>query len=223
MKLHLASTLVLSSLAALSFATNHSTTSHAGTNNKPTNDAKPIAIAPNQDTLELNLKANATTGYGWFLNKYPTQYLTLKSYHYLAPNNGLMGAPGKAVFTFDVKPEFHKAPYLTHIYLTYMRPWDDSTATPKVLTVISIPKPAAKSKAVPVTKLMEPGPVVLPNLSDKQIDQGINKVATQTQKSEKTSANQKHFLSITPTATAPVKAAKPAAPKDPNNWLTIEK
>jgi len=101
--------------------------------------SKPVAITPDQNILTINLKANPTTGYSWYLDQYNQQFFKLNSYQFTPGNKKLMGAPGQASFSFTIDPSFHIAPYLTSIQFTYMRPWDMSTAMHQTLWVLSIP------------------------------------------------------------------------------------
>lgn len=228
MRTQLLSGILLSAIFATAIAANSSST-QSQTQSKTD---KPITIAPNQSTLELNLTANPTTGYNWYLSKYADRFFKLESYKYLPANTKLVGAPGKAVFTFKVKPSFHHAPFITHMVFKYMRPWESGSGAKKTLTILSIP--ADKANTQKNTKSKEKHHVkkqfhATPVLSSKQIDQGLNSVAENTAQK----AQQKNWLSAPHAGTpppkssaeiqqaAPVKAAKPAAKKNPNNWLSV--
>lgn len=179
---------------------------------------KPITIAANQSTLVLNLKANATTGYSWYLKHFSHQYFALKDYHYEGPVSELIGAPGRAIFTFTVKPAFHKAPIFTNIDLTYMRPFDANSAVDKVLTIVSIPDdttdntqaPAANlsaQKATPQQKAQAPA------MSNSQIDQGIHHVAKQVQRTEQPKPGDQSWLSLGEHGTLDKPVSAPMTPE----------
>ena len=94
--------------------------------------------AQQKATVTITLKANATTGYQWYAGKYDHQVLKLVKYHYDAGNSQMMGAPGKAEFTFAIQPSFRTAPQVTQINFYYQRPWEHSgVAQHKVIMVQS--------------------------------------------------------------------------------------
>ena len=89
-------------------------------------------------TVTVTLKANATTGYQWYAGKYDHQVLKLVKYHYDTGNSQLMGAPGKAEFTFAIQPNFRTAPQVTQVDFYYQRPWEHGgVAQHKVIMVQS--------------------------------------------------------------------------------------
>lgn len=86
-----------------------------------------IRLANNQETVDVTLTANATTGYQWFVQNYDHNLLSLQNYRY-APtaqsgSKKLMGAGGTATFTFNVDPSFYDAPQVTTVQLVYEQPW----------------------------------------------------------------------------------------------------
>jgi predicted secreted protein len=111
-----------------------------------------VRITQTQETFTLQLKANATTGYQWFLDTYNSTYFTFLGYHYLAPNSltsegkPLVGAPGVAQFTFQVNPAFHQGPLTSKIHLIYGQPWDMTATTDTTVTLVSQPPIAPVSK-----------------------------------------------------------------------------
>jgi inhibitor of cysteine peptidase len=86
-----------------------------------------IQLSANQQSIDITLPANGTTGYQWFVTGYDHDLLSLDNYRY-APNSNtkLMGAPGQAVFTFTVDPRFYDAPQITSIQFSYEQPWSPS-------------------------------------------------------------------------------------------------
>lgn len=100
--------------------------------------AKNSTQATQTATVTITLKANATTGYQWYAGKYDHQVLKLVKYHYDTGNSKLMGAPGKAEFTFAIQPNFRTAPQVTQINFYYQRPWEHSgVAQHKVIMIQS--------------------------------------------------------------------------------------
>jgi predicted secreted protein len=128
--------------------------------------ARAIMIKPNQHKVTFKLSANATTGYRWFLGHFNHRFLRYQSDHYIAPHSRLIGAPGMAAFTFNVKKPFHRAPYLTAVTFYYAQPWNLGTKTQQKLYVISIPgkpgkmtqptKQKRRHPATPITKHQKP-------------------------------------------------------------------
>lgn len=204
---------------------------------KPT--GKPIIIQPNQQILKVSLDANATTGYSWFLKRYNRRYFTLSDYQYVAGNTDMPGAPGKAVFTFKVNPNFHKAPFATRMKLSYMRPWDTSSAMPRTLLILSIPsdkaapapkaitaKPPTHAKKAPNTmnshqmnaeieKLSNKMPVQPSTMLHQKMDLHIDKMSAQT---HKMTQNQMNAQIESMAKTMPANTTNTKTDKD--NWLS---
>lgn len=124
----------------------------------PAASDKPVMIAPNQTTLEVNLSGNPSTGYGWYLKKINTHFFKLTQYQFIAGNTQMPGAPGKAVFTFQIDPSFHTAPYSTQISFAYMRPWEASSEMDKSLMVLSIPGATVTTPPAPAPAPVAPTP-----------------------------------------------------------------
>jgi inhibitor of cysteine peptidase len=125
----LATTLILSSVSLSAFAD------------------QTVRIPDSQSVFTLQLKANATTGYQWFLEDYNPTYFTFLGYQYIAPNHTstdpnapkLVGAPGLAQFKFQVNPSFHQGPLTSTIHLVYGQPWNMTATTGTTITLISEP------------------------------------------------------------------------------------
>ena len=101
--------------------------------------AKAIVVSPGQTTLAIQLNANPTTGYQWYIGAFQSPDLSLKGYRYIAPDTHLIGAPGLAEFTFAVSPNFTQTPHMAVIPFYYARNWDVSGKTKTVVTVVSNP------------------------------------------------------------------------------------
>ncbi len=112
---------------------------------KSTNDfTKPIVIYPDQNTLSLNISSNLSTGYSWYITKTDNQFFSLSSHEYASEKNtsnkdDWAGVPETETFTFNINPEFHKAPYLGEIDFAYLRAWDLSLGIHKILWIASVP------------------------------------------------------------------------------------
>jgi inhibitor of cysteine peptidase len=127
-----------------------------------------VRIPQNQNTFTLQLNANATTGFQWFLENYNPTYFTYLGYHYIAPQQPksgpkIMGAPGMAQFTFQVNPAFHQGPLTSTIHLVYGQPWDMTANTGTTITLVS--QPLDSSDLSSRTAINQPLP---PTSSDSQ-------------------------------------------------------
>ncbi len=133
-----------------------------------------LRITEAQQTFTLQLKANATTGYQWFLDNYNPSYFTFLGYHYLAPNTltsdgkPLVGAPGVAEFTFQVNPAFHQGPLTSKIHLIYGQPWDMTATTDTTITLVSQPplESTSKDQKIESSTTTPPVPEASPALSE---------------------------------------------------------
>lgn len=94
-------------------------------------------IEPTDTCVQFRLASNPTTGYTWYLLRYDTNLLKFKSYHYVLPHNKLIGAPGTAVFTFDILPALHEVPQLAYVFFTYARVFDLTSAQQTVFALAS--------------------------------------------------------------------------------------
>jgi predicted secreted protein len=71
------------------------------------------------DTIVINLKGNATTGYTWVLQKYNEELLKFIDVKYETENSNLMGAGGTWVATFQIIKSGS-----SKIEFDYKRPWE---------------------------------------------------------------------------------------------------
>jgi predicted secreted protein len=102
-------------------------------------------LANNQETVDVNLTANATTGYQWFVQSYDHNLLSLQNYRYTptvqSGSKKLVGAGGTATFTFNIDPSFYDGPQVTTLQFVYEQPWNvgqnAATATVTVSSVAS--------------------------------------------------------------------------------------
>ncbi len=102
--------------------------------------AKDVVLLKSQSKpLIIKLKANATTGFQWFYLHQNTPKFTLIKYYYQAPNKKLVGAPGQAIFIFQVPHTFYTGPQQVNLKFRYTRPWDSPTSgTVKTIAVRSL-------------------------------------------------------------------------------------
>lgn len=96
-----------------------------------------IRLTNDQQTLEVSLPANPTTGYQWYAQNYDHELLSLQDYRYVSPNSKLMGASGTALFTFNIDPSFYSAPQTTTISFIYQRPWSPGQDTSSATVTVS--------------------------------------------------------------------------------------
>ena len=71
------------------------------------------------DTIVINLKGNATTGYTWILKKYNEELIKFIDVKYETDNSKLMGAGGAWIAQFQVIKSG-----TSKIEFVYKRPWE---------------------------------------------------------------------------------------------------
>ena len=104
-----------------------------------TDATKPIVVQAKNPNFQVVLKANATTGFQWFLlpKLSDLSQIELVSYHYIASTTALMGAPGEAVFTFRIKSLAFVMPQRFQLAFSYQRPWEIETNPPTYFTIFT--------------------------------------------------------------------------------------
>jgi len=87
-------------------------------------------MAQDQKTATVELEANATTGYTWVCTMSPENVVRLVSYEYIPDKNneGITGAGGKQIFTFEAIAEGE-----AELVFSYLREWE--TGIPPLKTV----------------------------------------------------------------------------------------
>ncbi len=168
--------LILSAIASCAFAQTaqpSATIANAGLANLPTTQpvtvpahqiskpykktqAKQLVVkqlAPNQELLHVNLKANATTGYQWYVSQYNHNLLQLIGYQYQAPDSDLIGAGGQAQFTFRAKADFLLNPQITRIVFDYTQPWNKKSGKKMIVKVFSPVQTIAPPNAQSMTNV----------------------------------------------------------------------
>jgi len=88
------------------------------------------SMAQEQKTATIELEANATTGYTWVYTMSPENVIRLVSNEYVPDktNEGITGAGGKQVFTFEAIAEGE-----AELVFSYLREWE--TGVPPLKTV----------------------------------------------------------------------------------------
>ncbi len=127
-------------------------------------------LKPNQELVHVNLKANDTTGYQWYVSRYNHDLLQLIGYQYQAPTDGKIGGGGEAQFTFRAKADFLLNPQVTRIQLVYMQPWAPKKTGKRNSMTVRLFSPAQSNtspSALPV-KPMVTAPVSTPAASTAQ-------------------------------------------------------
>lgn len=100
-----------------------------------TSNKKPIVVSQNQ-TFDIQLKSNPTTGFSWKLTAYQKPLLKFIAQKYVAPTSEILGAPGYELFTFQAKKGNYRVNQVGHIVLSYARPWTKDGATKKTFMVV---------------------------------------------------------------------------------------
>jgi len=93
---------------------------------------KTIFITAEPDeTVEIRLPANATTGYEWVLDKgYHTRYVEFVKKDYEVADPELLGSSGTSIWIFRAGHEG-----VTELTLEYLRPWEEETEDKKVVVI----------------------------------------------------------------------------------------
>ena len=82
------------------------------------------------DFLVVRLRSNPSTGYTWRVRSVTRPVLTLAGRSYVPPQDGLLGAPGTAIFRFRAAAFGRKV-----LRLAYARPWDAGTRPARTFTL----------------------------------------------------------------------------------------
>jgi hypothetical protein len=99
------------------------------------NASQSIFLKGNQQTVDVTLTGNATTGYQWFAQNYNHDLLNLESSRYVPSASALAGAGGKTIFTFSIDPRFYDAAQTTTATFVYQQAWNVSS-NPTTTTVV---------------------------------------------------------------------------------------
>lgn len=102
-----------------------------------TDPTKPIFASKTAKAFTIELQANPTTGYMWFLKDFNEDLLTIKAHEYRPPKVQRPGAPGTDVWTFAINKNAVHAPQMIDLRFIYTKPWDLEDQQVKVFTVLT--------------------------------------------------------------------------------------
>jgi predicted secreted protein len=99
---------------------------------------KPIVINQNHATFTVQLAANPSTGFNWFLQAgYPIELIQPIHHAYKSPTQKLNGASGVEEWTFKVSDLALKVPTQIHIKFNYQRQWEKQAGKILILDFIT--------------------------------------------------------------------------------------
>jgi len=102
-----------------------------------TDPKKPIIVGKSADNFTIELQANPTTGYMWFLKNFNDDLIAIDSHHYVPPKDKQLGAAGTDVWKFVIDTDAINAPQLMELEFVYTKPWNLSNQKSKVFTVLT--------------------------------------------------------------------------------------
>ncbi|HVV68218.1 MAG TPA: protease inhibitor I42 family protein [Gammaproteobacteria bacterium] len=102
-----------------------------------TDFSKPILVHPQTQTITINLPANPSTGYQWYLLQYDDKLFEPMGYQYIPAKVKLAGAPGVSSWQFQLKKAAFLVPRVTHIQFEYRRSWEVSGGNRQTVTIVS--------------------------------------------------------------------------------------
>lgn len=94
-----------------------------------------IVVKPAEPQIQMRLPANPATGYQWVLIKYDAALMEQPVSYYVAPHNGVAGAPGYTVWQFHFKKTAFAESRKTTVILEYKRPWETSPGQQQVIQI----------------------------------------------------------------------------------------
>jgi inhibitor of cysteine peptidase len=99
--------------------------------------SKTITIAKGTTEFMIQLRANPTTGYSWFLQYFDHKLLQATDHQYIPNQPKLMGSGGVTQWVFKVKSSAFNTTQTTKIKFLYARPWNmKEGASGAVFTVV---------------------------------------------------------------------------------------
>ncbi len=99
-----------------------------------------IEVKQKDPVFKLELKANHTTGYRWFLGQIDEHLIEPIKQVYQPDDGELMGSGGKEVWTFKVNPKAFAFPKVMTVEMIYARPWAlEETARTKTFRIVTYP------------------------------------------------------------------------------------
>lgn len=112
---------------------------NAAAENDFTNADKSIMVSRAQPVIVLHLKANPSTGYGWFWSRDANVSTLIApiSMHYVAPKTAVPGQSGMDVWQFRLDQAAFVVPQVLEIKMLYKRPWEKQVAETKVFQIVT--------------------------------------------------------------------------------------
>lgn len=93
-----------------------------------------IHLSPHENTFEIVLAANPSTGYQWTVIDFNKKLLKLQSSFFEQPKTKLIGAGGSMHFVFTLRAR-SKHPRATVIHFKYARDWEQNNISFKQVNV----------------------------------------------------------------------------------------
>ncbi len=89
-----------------------------------------ITLTSRQQPLTIRLHSNPTTGYRWFLSRYPDKLIRPISQRYVADSHpaGFVGGGGTSIWQFRVLPAACLVPQRIRIGFSHVRSWEAPAA-----------------------------------------------------------------------------------------------
>lgn len=109
-----------------------------------TDAQKPIVLHQPNQTFQIILKSNPTTGYIWVLDRFDALSMkpTKRIYHMPKLNNStrqaVVGVPGREVWSFMLNKSAMQVPRVMKITFCMIRPWTINCDIKKTFTVIYV-------------------------------------------------------------------------------------
>lgn len=100
-------------------------------------NSKAITLEKGQRVFSIELEANPTTGYSWYLKDYDGKLVKPIKHEFKAPSGGTVGAPGYDVWTFKTDKIAFDVPIFTQITFIYAQPWNLESASDNVVTIVT--------------------------------------------------------------------------------------
>lgn len=99
---------------------------------------RPIMQGADQSEFVIQLNANPSTGYAWFLKSYDPNYIKVIQHQYIQPKRTLPGAGGIEEWKFQLTPMALAAPHRFSIEFVYARAWESNASLkPTVFHIVT--------------------------------------------------------------------------------------
>jgi inhibitor of cysteine peptidase len=87
--------------------------------------------------VTVTLVENPSTGYRWYLARYPEQWLKPTGHKYIPTKSQLVGAPGKVVWTFEIKKSAFHVPRALSLAFVSLRGFQTDTASLRTVMLLT--------------------------------------------------------------------------------------